>query len=296
MQWLNYHHLYYFWMIANEGGVAKASQKLRLGQPTLSTQLKQLEDAFGKPLFERKNRKLVLTESGKIALRYANDIFRMGQELSEVMNDQSVGSRSHVAIGALDSVPKDLILSLTLESRKFSDCFVSVLEGKGDELFRELASHRLDLIVSNYPPPANDQFRSYSRSVSKIPVAVYGSKEFVHLKKGFPRSLNAQPFVLPTAHSKLRSDLEHFARVNQLNFIPVAETQDTSLQKLMGIRGVGLVPLPELSSRESQKVGQLVQIGRLEGVSEEIWLITADRKVENPIAAHLMKTFTVEGQ
>lgn len=294
MQWLNYHHLYYFWVIANEGGVAKASLKLRLGQPTLSTQLKQLEDAFGKPLFERKNRKLVLTEAGKIALRYATDIFRMGQELSEVMKDQAVGSRSNVSIGALDSVPKDLILNLTVVARQFADCFVSVLEGKGDELMRELAAHRLDLILSNYPPPASDQFQVFSKSVSKIPVSVYGSKEFGSLKKNFPASLSGQPFVLPTAHSKLRSDIEHYVRLNGINLVPVAETQDTSLQKLMGANGLGLVPLAEPSAKELVRSGQLQALGRLDGVYEEIWMITADRKVQNPVAAHLMKSFKVE--
>src|SRR3989338_5357862 len=112
MQSLNYHHLYYFKTIAIEGGIAKAAEKLRLGQPTLSTQLKQLEVMVGKPLFERRNRKMILTEAGKAALDYANEIFRLGDEMLEVLQDKLVANATHLQIGALDSVPKSIILSL----------------------------------------------------------------------------------------------------------------------------------------------------------------------------------------
>ena len=151
MQWLNYHHLYYFRTIAMQGGIAKAAEKLRLGQPTLSTQLKQLEEMVGKPLFERRNRKMILTEAGKAALDYANEIFRLGDEMIEVLQDRTSGNQTHLQVGALDSVPKNVILSLVMEAYKISStCTVSILEGKGDELFRELYNHKIDLILSNF--------------------------------------------------------------------------------------------------------------------------------------------------
>ena len=294
MQWLNYHHLYYFRTIAIEGGIAKAAEKLRLGQPTLSTQLKQLEEMVGKSLFERRNRKMILTDAGKAALDYANEIFRLGDEMIEVLQDRTVGNQTHLQIGALDSVPKSVILSLVLEAYKISPlCTVSILEGSGDELFRELYNHKIDLILSNYPPPALEQKQVYSKSVAKLPVAIFGAPSFRALKKSFPGSLNGQPFVLPTAHSKLRHDLNHYFKLQNIRVAPTAETQDTSLQKLLAKQGIGLAPLSEVAAESLVKDGALQRIGTLKGVHEEIWLVSAQRKLENLIAARLIKTFTL---
>ncbi len=294
MQWLNYHHLYYFRTIAIEGGIAKAAEKLRLGQPTLSTQLKQLEEMVGKSLFERRNRKMILTDAGKAALDYANEIFRLGDEMIEVLQDRTVGNQTHLQIGALDSVPKSVILSLVLEAYKISPlCTVSILEGSGDELFRELYNHKIDLILSNYPPPALEQKQVYSKSVAKLPVAIFGAPSFHKLKKSFPSSLNGQPFVLPTAHSKLRHDLNHYFKLQSIRVVSTAETQDTSLQKLLAKQGIGLAPLSEVAAESLVKDGALQRIGTLKGVYEEIWLVSAQRKLENLIAAKLVKTFTL---
>lgn len=293
MKWLNYHHLFYFRTIAKAGGIAKAAEKLRLGQPTLSTQLKQLEDALGRSLFERKNRSLVLTEAGKIALDYAENIFRTGDELLQVLEDGVVSGRTDVKIGALDSVPKRLLSNLVRAALKEKNVTVSLLEGRGDELFRELFSHQLDLIVSNYPPSSLEFGRIYSRSLAKVPVAVFASAEFIGLKKKFPESLNGQPFILPTAHSKLRHDLDHYFKINGLRIIPIVETQDTSLQKLLGIDGLGLIPLPEFTAKDLVGEKKLVKLGTLQDVKEEFWLISAARKIENPVAARLMKSFQV---
>ena len=290
MQWLNYHHLFYFRMIANEGGIARAAEKLNIGQPTLSSQLKQLEEMVGKQLFERKNRKLVLTEAGKASLDYANEIFRLGDEMLEVLKDKTPEDQPHLQIGALDSVPKKVILSIVTEAYNISPCVVSILEGKGDELFRELHHHRVDLIVSNYSSQAMEESQVFSKSVGKLPVSVYAATKFKNLRKGFPESIDGKPFVFPTSHSKLRHDLNHFFKLNDIQAFSVAETQDTSLQKLLAEHGVGLAPLSEV---EREKEQNLVRLGRLDGVYEEIWLISAQRKIENSIAAKLMSTFSL---
>lgn len=289
-QWLNYHHLFYFRAIANEGGIARAAEKLRLGQPTLSAQLKQLEDMVGKPLFERRNRKLILTEAGKAALDYANEIFRLGDEMLEVLKDRTPEDQPHLQIGALDSVPKNMILSLVLAAQKISPCAVSILEGKGDELFRELRTHKLDLILSNYPSQALEEAQVFSKSVARLPVSVYGSKKYAALKRSFPSSLDGKPFVLPTTHSKLRHDLNHYFKLHGIQTLPVAETQDSSLQKLLAEHGVGLAPFSEV---EGVKEQNLIRLGRLKDVFEEIWLISAQRKLENPIASKLMNSFSL---
>jgi LysR family transcriptional activator of nhaA len=291
VQWLNYHHLYYFRTIAMEGGIAKAAEKLRLGQPTLSTQLKQLEETVGKPLFERRNRKMVLTEAGKSALDYAHEIFRLGNEMIEVLQDRNLNNQTHIQIGALDSVPKSIILSLVAEAYKIApNCTVSILEGKGDELFRELYNHKIDLILSNYPA-ALEQNKVYSRSVAKLPVSIFGSKKYQSIKKSFPQSLNGKPFVLPTAHSKLRHDLDHYFKLQDIQIVSAAETQDTSLQKLLASNGIGLAPFSETGLHSEEN---LIRLGRLKGVYEEVWLISAQRKLENPISAKLMDTFSLK--
>ena len=291
-KWLNYHHLYYFKTIAREGGIAKAAEKLRLGQPTLSTQLRQLEESLGHLLFEREKRSLILTEAGKIALEYAENIFRSGDELLQVLEDKSFSGRTDVKFGALDSVPKRFVLSLVEAALKQGDCTVSLLEGRGDELLREMLAHQIDLMISNYPPTTTEMGRVYSRSIAKVPVAVFGAPKYASLKKGFPKSLEGQPFILPTAHSKLRFDLDHYFSVNKLRILPIVETQDTSVQKLLGIEGHGLVPLPEFTTKDLIQDKKLIKIGVLPEVREECWLVSAARKIENPIAAKIMKSFT----
>jgi LysR family transcriptional activator of nhaA len=290
-QWLNYHHLYYFYVIAREGGIAKASLKLGVGQPTLSTQLKQLEESVGQPLFERQKQRLYLTESGRIAFEYAEEVFRLGSEMVEAIHDRLENKRIHVQIGALDSVPKDLIREIVLKTYGLGQqCAVTILEGKGDELLRELLAHQIDVVVSNYPPNAA-QSSIYAKSIAKLDVVVYGSPKFTHLREGFPESLDGQPFVLPTLHSRLRGDLDHYFKVNGIRVDVVAETQDTSIQKLLGRSGVGLLPLSEISAEKMAEEPSLIQLGKLKNVNEEIWLMSAARKIENPVAASLMKSF-----
>lgn len=290
MQWLNYHHLFYFRVIAIEGGIAKAAVKLRLGQPTLSAQLKQLEEMIGTPLFERRNRKLILTESGKAALNYANEIFRLGDEMLEVLNDRTPENQPHLQIGALDSVPKSILLSVVKKAYAICPCSISIFEGKGDELIRELRAHRLDLIVSNYSSQALEGKEVYSRSVGKLPVSIYGIDTYKGLKKLFPKSLNGKALILPTVHSKLRHDLNHYFKLNEIKICSVAETQDTSLQRMMAQQGIGLAPLSEVDGLNEQG---LIKIGTLKDIYEEIWLISAQRKLENPVAAKIMNTFSL---
>lgn len=289
--WLNYHHLYYFRTIATEGSIARAAEKLRLGQPTLSAQLKQLEDNLGTPLFERKHKKLLLTEQGRKALDYSNEIFRLGSEMQEVLQDRAAPTRTHLAVGALDSVPKAVILKLTQAAYELENCVVSVLEGSGNELVRELLLHRIDLVLSNSLPAVADLERIRSRRLVKAPVVVCGAPKFKGLRRDFPHSLQQMPFVLPTRHSKLRHDMEHYLKGAGITVDAVAETQDISFQLLLGAEGVGLIPVPEFAVSDAIKKKTLVEIGRLPAVHEEIFLLGADRKIENPVATKLFDKF-----
>lgn len=287
--WINYHHLNYFRVIALEGSISKAAEKLKIGQSTLSAQLKLFEETIGIPLFEHKHRRLVLTEQGMLALEYANEIFKMGDELLEVLHDRKIPSRPHVQFGALDSVPKHVVLAVAKAALKAGRCTVSFLEGNGDELMREMELHKIDLVIANYVPHIRDDLKVYSRLVAKHSVSIYGSKKFLPLRKNYPESLQDATFVLPTAHSKLRHDIEHFFKSKKINLDIAVETQDTELQKLMGVESMGLIPLTSVAAEPFVKEKKLFEIGKLPGVYEEIFFLSLSRKIENPISSQIMK-------
>ena len=291
MTWLNYHHLYYFWITANEGSISKASRKLRVGQPTISTQIRTLEESLNQILFNRKSRGLHLTEAGKVVLDYANQIFSLGNELMEVVKDETFSKRTHIHIGAMDGVPKSLIQSVIHSAQRIAPCLITVIEGKGDFLFMELLAHRIDLVVSNFAPTIGNSKQYYSRLLEKIPITIFSTKKFQSLKRKFPKSLQDQPFIMPTLDSKLRHDLNHYFQSNKITVDVVIETQDTSIQKLLGNEGMGLVPLPNFAGKDLVKEGKLIKIGSLQGVTEDFWLVSSPRKFSNPIAETLMKDF-----
>lgn len=291
---MNYQHLYYFRTVAVEGSISKAAQKLRLGQPAISLQLKQFEEYLGQKLFERKNRRLVLTEAGRVILDYANQIFRLGEELQEVINDQTFDKCVHLQIGVLDSIPKKLIQLLIDAARKITECTITVLEGEGDYLFRELLSHKIDLVISNYPPSIGNTKQFNTRLLASSPISIFAASKFAHLKRNFPKSLRGQPFIFPTLHSKLRHDLEHFFRVNEISIKLIIETQDTAVQKLLGIEGMGLAPLPDFAVKKIKQKGELVKLGSLPELKEGFWLISSPRRIQNPVASSLFETFQLK--
>lgn len=292
--WINYHHLYYFKTIATEGGIAKAAKKLRLGQPTLSTQLKQFEDHLGQTLFERRKKRLHLTEAGRIALDYAQEIFRLGDEMQDALNDRLRADRIEVQFGIIDSVPKHLALLLIQQAQALQNCIVSIQEGRGDLLLRELKAHRLDLLLANEAPPVMEGQGLFARRVARMPIVVCGTKHFLPLKKAFPASLANQPFIMPITTNRLRADLDHYFKMQNIRVDTVAEVQDTSLQKLLGTHGSGLLPLARPAVEDMLQSKELFVIGELEGTYEDLWLVAGERKIQNPIAAHLMRNFKVE--
>lgn len=291
--WINYHHLFYFKTIAEEGSVSKAAEKLRVGQPTLSAQLKQFEDSLGVQLFERRHKRLSLTEHGRVALDYSKNIFRIGSEMYEVLHDRLKPLKPSVHLGALDSIPKQIVLELVRKAFRISPCQITLSEGKSDELLRELTAHRMDLIVTNFLPSGSDGKGLYPKPVAKNNVAFYGAVKFKNLKKGFPKSLSGIPMILPTYDSKLRQDLDHWSKLHQIELNIVAESQDISVKELMAVNEMGLIPSGTISAGKLVSRGDLVEIGLLQGVYEELYLVTAQRKIENPIASKLRDTFTL---
>ncbi len=295
MKWLNYHHLYYFFVIAREGSIAKASRRLRLGQPALSTQLKQLESLVGHPLFTRQQQRLTITPFGQHVLEYATEIFRLGSELQESAKEGGAVSRKIVLqIGALDSVPKDIVHQLVVRAYEISDCYISVIEAGVDDLLRELQQHHLHLIIANSPAPIAPRSQFYSRSVGEMPVIICGAPKFASLKKGFPESLNGKPFIIPSRHSKLRSDIEQFFESKSLAPKIIGDSMEAELDKRLALSGHALIAVAEQSVQRILHDGALVKIGALKGISEHVWLTAIRRHIPNPVASELIQSFSIK--
>jgi LysR family transcriptional activator of nhaA len=291
--WLNYHHLFYFKTIAEEGSVSQAAEKLRLGQPTLSAQLKQFEETLGIQLFERQHKKLNLTEQGKITLDYAKNIFQLGSEMIEVLHDRHKPLKPTLHVGALDSIPKQIVLLMVKSAYKLTPCQVTISEGKSDELIRELAAHKIDIVMTNFLPSGTDAKGLFPKKITRKNVAIYGAPSFKSLRKGFPQSISSVPMISSTYDSKLRHDIEHWAKLNNIELNIIAETQDIGMKKLMAVSEMGLIATASHTITRQILSGELVEIGQLQSVFEELYLVTAQRKIANPIAAKIMQSFAV---
>ncbi|MBF0297900.1 MAG: LysR family transcriptional regulator [Oligoflexia bacterium] len=291
--WINYHHLFYFKTVAEEGTVSKAAEKLRIGQPTLSAQLKQFEDTIGIELFERHHKKFILTEQGKVALEYAKNIFKIGHEMYEVLHDRLIPNKPTLHLGALDSISKHIILQLVKTAFKVSPCQITLSEGKSDELLRGLLVHKIDLVLTNFLPIGNDAKEIFPRRISKKNIAFFAAPKFRAFKKGFPHSISGRPLVLPTYDSKLRYDLDYWAKLQGVELNIITESQDISVNKLIAIDGLGLIPTAAHTVTKEILSGELIEIGQLQGVHEELYLLSVQRKIPNIIATKLVDSFKI---
>lgn len=285
--------LYYFYVIAKEGSIAKASRRLRVGQPALSTQLKQLESSLDHALFKRVGQRLQITEIGKIVLDYASEIFRMGSEMVETVGSRMTADRVVLHIGVLDSVPKDVICELVLMAYRKKKCYLSMTEAGSETLFRELKAHKLDLVVTNHPAPigANSHFTSHR--AGELEVVVAGAPKFQSLRRGFPKSLDGRPFLLPSVHSKLRREIETFFEDSKIQPLIIGESLDSELDKRIALAGEALIAIANRAIDHELGEKRLVSLGTLPGLKDQVWLITAKRQIAHPIARDLSKHFTL---
>jgi len=287
--------LLYFMTIATEGSVAKAAKKLRLGQSTLSTQLCQFEDHLGLKLFDRRQQRLYLSEAGRIALQYAREIFKLGDEMLDTLHDRREVERVSVQIGALDSVPKAIVVKLVESAQSKYPCTISVAEGNADELLRALKAHEIDLALLNHQPSVIDRTGLKARMAGRSPVVILGNQKFLRLKKNFPDSLAGEPCLLPASQTRLRHEVDHYFKVKGIHIDLLLEAQDLSLLTLLAANGVGILPVSLAVASELQGKYGLRLIGTLDNVHDELWLIGSERRIDNPVAAHLLKSFEMDG-
>ena len=289
---LNFHHLYYFYRIAEAGQFAGAAKRLRIGQPTLSTQLKQFEDHLGYRLFDRKRgQTLGLTRKGKILHRYAREIFRLADEMLAAARGMEPDRTFHLQIGALDWLPKREISDLMAAVTSRFDCFVSVHEDSSAALLKKLTRNELDLIVTNSPAAHSATRPLVARRIARLPLVIYGAPRFAGLQGEFPRSLEGQPIILPTRHGTTRQIIEDYFTAERIPVKVVGEAQDGELLRRTALSGKALVPLSPSTVETEVQRGDLIAIGKLSRVYEEIWIIGTRRLSPHPAVAYLMNRF-----
>lgn len=293
MEFLNYHHLYYFWVIAREGSITKACLKLRLAQSTLSAQLKSLEERLGHPLFQRKKRDLVLTEHGRLALVYAETIFSAGGELLDVMRNRPPSrSETVVRLGCINGIPKRLQTDFVSPALADRTTKLVMVEGSLQALVRQLRNHLLDVVISNMPVPADTARGVYNHPLGQVDIWLVGHPKFSKLARGFPRSIEGAPIFVPTYESQVRTDVDSFFERAQSRPHVRGEIEDAALLLNLTLAGHAMAVLPEITVREHVRNGKLVVIDRLTGIHERTWAITASRKIPNAAVAAMIKRFS----
>lgn len=282
MEWLNYHHLYYFWTIAREGGVGKAAARLHLTQPTLSGQLKALEDAMGTKLFHRQGRQLVLTEAGQTAFRYCEEIFTLGREMSDVLKGRVSAAPSRLVVGLADVVPK-LVAARLLDAvcRMPSSPRLVVREDRSEALVAELAVHRLDVVITDAPLTPSIAVRAWNHLLGECGVTFFRAPGLV-LPEGFPAALQGAPLILPLEGSTLRRGLELWFEAQGIRPRVVAEIEDSALVKTLAQQGFGVCVAPTAIAGDVSRQYGLVPIGSTEAVRERFYAITVERRLRHP--------------
>src|SRR5512140_2173691 len=232
MEWLNYHHLFYFWTVARAGSIARASEELRLAQPTISNQLKTLEASLGVKLLERQGRRLVLTDVGRTVLRYAGDIFRTGRDLQRAVKGLPTGQRLRLVAGIVDVIPKrmaSLLLQPAVDS--FPHLLLVCREGPLPELLAQLAVHELDVVLADVPSSEQVKVKAFNHRLGDCGTTFFAAPRLQALRKGFPRSLAGAPTLLPAEGTALRRSLEAWFASTRIQPTVVGEFDDSALMK-----------------------------------------------------------------
>lgn len=284
MDWLNYHHLRYFWTAAKEGSVKQAAAKLHVSQPSVSEQIRELEDALGEKLFRREGRGLALTDAGRIAYGYADDIFALGQELVNAVKQRPTAKALSLHVGVADSFPK--LMTNEILKPVFAlpqSMHVICREGKLEDLLAQLEAHRLDIVLADEPATSATRFKAFNHPLGDSGTTFCAAKALAsRLRRQFPKSLHDAPALLPSENTALRRALEGWFRRLEIRPRVVAEFEDLALMKVMAAEGRGFIAVPSVAAEDALQHYGFQAVGVAEECRVQFHAITAERRMAHP--------------
>lgn len=283
--WLNYHHLRYFQAIATTGSLRAAAEKLRISQPSICTQVKQLEAALGESLFRRQGRSLVLTEFGRLVKTYSTDIFALGEELLTAARSGPASRAMRLQVGIVDSFPKLLSLDILRPVFHYTpSVLLTCHEGKLDDLLGQLAAHRLDAVLSDEPPPTQGNIKTFTHPLGSSGLTFCAAPSLARCLKGrFPANLRGAPALLPAQNTPQRRELDTWFRLVRVEPQVAAEFADAALAKVVASEAVGFTAVPTIVAADAVKRYGLEILGKTEACRIHLYLITAERRIEHPV-------------
>jgi LysR family transcriptional activator of nhaA len=287
MEWLNYHHLRYFWTVAKEGSLARAAAKLHVSPPSISEQINELEDALGEKLFRREGRGNVLTDAGQIAFRYADEIFTLGRELVNALKQRPTARAVRLYVGVADSLPK-LVAAEILKPVFALPRAMHVIcrEGKMEDLLAQMAAHRLDLVLADEPPSSSANFKVFNHPLGETGITFCAPRPLAaKLKSNFPKSLNDVPALLPAENTTMRRALETWFRANEIQPRVLAEFEDLALMNVIATEERGFIAMPTVAVKHAVEHYGFLPIGEAEQCRVQFHAITAERRIAHPAVA-----------
>lgn len=282
---MNYKHLYYFWWVARTGSVVKAGEQLNVTPHTISGQIGILEDELGTPLYVKRGRNIELTEAGKRAFVYAQEIFALGAELEDSLRNYQVGGRPvDFRVGVVDAVPKTIAYHLIEPATSLPEAVrIYCRESKLENLLTDLAAHRLDLVLSCAPIPSTVSVRAYNHRLGESGTSFFATSRLIKRLTGkFPVCLNGAPMLVPSEDVPVRSRLDRWCRDNKIQPRVVGEFDDSALMKAFGRREMGIFIGPTVIESEIEAQYGVKTIGRSSEVADEFFAISVERRVKHP--------------
>jgi LysR family transcriptional activator of nhaA len=293
MEWLNYHHLQYFWVVAREGSIVRASEELRLAHPTISGQIHKLEEVLGEKLFARRGRNLVLTEAGRVAFRYADEIFSLGREFVDTLKGRASGHPLRLVVGIADVLPASLVRRFLEPAFRLGQPVrvVCRADKSVEEFVAELALHRVDVVIADGPASSAVPVRAFSHLLGECGTSFFAAPKLASsMKRRFPRSLDGVPFLLPGAPSTVRRSLEQWFIAEDVHPTIVAELDDSALAKSFGMEGMGVFAAPTVIEREVLHQYAVRVVGRSGAVLQQFYALSVERKIKHPAVVAICKS------
>lgn len=292
MEWLNYHHLRYFWTVAKEGSISRAAAKLHVSQPSISEQMRELESALGEKLFRREGRNNKLTEAGQVVFGFAEEIFALGREMVNAVKQRPGAKTLRLYVGVVDSFPK-LVTNEILKPVFSLPQTVHVIcrEGKMEDLLAQLAAHRLDIVLSDEPASSSVNFKTFNHPLGETGTTFCAEKRLAtRLKRNFPKSLHEAPALLPSENTPFRRALESWFRAQRIQPNVVAEFEDLALMKVMASEGRGFIAVPSVAVNEARERYGFQVIGKADQCRLQFHAVTAERRIHHPAATAITST------